>query len=324
MSVGTSTHTLLSHAQQTFLENVITGLTAPAKSLPCKYFYDERGSELFDQICELDEYYPTRTELAIMEQSVDEMAEAIGSNCTLIEFGSGSSLKTRTLLEHLQTPLTYVPVDISGDYLFQVADDLQSRFPDLDILPIAADFTQPLDERLLVGTPHRRVIYFPGSTIGNFTHTEASQLLDRMATLAGPGGAVLIGIDLIKETQILQAAYDDREGVTAEFNLNLLERINSELDANFDLDQFRHQAIWNDDLSRIEMHLVSECEQTVSLGDQEIRFESGESIHTENSHKYQLDQFAQLAKQAGIHIEHQWCDQRDWFAVLYGAIGTTH
>jgi len=321
MSAGTSSQTELSLEQQTFLQDVVEGLTASVKTLPCKYFYDERGSELFDQICELDEYYPTRTELSIMTESVVEMADSIGSDCTLIEFGSGSSLKTQLLLDHVQKPLTYVPVDISGEYLMQVAEELQSRYPNIDVLPIAADFSEPIDERLLIGTSSRRVIYFPGSTLGNFTVSAASQLLKQMATLAGPEGSVLIGIDLVKKIDLLEAAYNDHAGVTAEFNMNLLHRINRELEANFDMDRFRHEARWNPELSRIEMHLVSECEQIVSIADHEIQCEADETIHTENSHKYTMDQFAELANHAGISIQRQWCDERKWFAVLQGTIG---
>lgn len=322
MIMSSTASSTTSHLQSDvdFLNDILEGLSATQKTLPCKFFYDERGSELFDRICDLDEYYPTRTELAIMKASVDEIAETIGADCTLIEFGSGSSLKTQLLLENLSAPLTYVPVDISGDYLLQVADQLQSRYPDIDVLPIPADFTQPLDERLLVGTPSRRVVYFPGSTIGNFTISEAARLLQQMANLAGPGGSILIGIDLVKETNVLEAAYNDASGVTAAFNLNLLQRINAELDGNFDLDQFRHEAIWNENSSRIEMHLISECEQTVTIADREFEFATGESIHTENSHKYRLDQFTELAREAGIRIDCLWCDEREWFAVLYGTI----
>ncbi|MBD3675923.1 MAG: L-histidine N(alpha)-methyltransferase [Planctomycetaceae bacterium] len=314
MNPASSTSTL---TESDFLADVWKGLSRPQKTLPCKYFYDVRGSELFDQICELDEYYPTRTELEIMESCVDRMAEKIGPHSTLIEFGSGSSLKTRLLLDSLTPPLTYAPIDISGDYLLDVADSLRSLYPQFEIVPIVADFTQPIDTFQLAESPSRRVVYFPGSTLGNFPQEEAGRLLKQMADLVGPEGSLLIGIDLEKEIDVLKAAYNDSAGVTAEFNLNLLTRINRELEGDFDLDQFRHEAIWNEKHSRIEMHLVSDCEQTVTIAEREFEFATGESIHTENSHKYSLDRFSALAEAAGFRIETSWTDERDWFAVLH-------
>jgi dimethylhistidine N-methyltransferase len=315
MSAGASSNSLSVHEE--FLQDVLAGLSLPQKTLPCKYLYDARGSELFDRICELDEYYPTRTELAIMESQIGSIADAIGNDCTLIEFGSGSSLKTKLLLDHLQAPFTCVPVDISGEHLAKTAEELQERYPEFEIRPLESDFSQPIDEELLPTTPTRRVVYFPGSTIGNFTNREAIRLLDQMRELAGEGGSLVVGIDLKKDISVLEAAYNDSQGVTAEFNRNLLARINDELDGDFELDQFRHEAIWNDALSRIEMHLVSECEQTVTIDGESFTFGSGETIHTENSHKYSLEMFEQMASECDLSIADVWTDPRRWFAVVH-------
>lgn len=319
MSAGASSTSLSVNVE--FLQDVHTGLSRPQKTLPCKYFYDARGSKLFDRICELDEYYPTRTELSIMQTQIEGIASAVGNNCTLIEFGSGSSLKTRLLLDHLEAPLSYVPIDISGDHLADIADELQSRYPDFDIFPVEADFTQPLENHQLAELPSRRVIYFPGSTIGNFNRHEAVQLLKQMRDLAGPDGSFIIGIDLKKDRTILTAAYNDDDGVTAQFNLNLLSRINEELDGDFDLAQFRHEAIWNEELARIEMHLVSECEQTVSLEGESYTIQTGETIHTESSHKYTIDSFRKMTDESGLKIDNVWTDSDKWFAVICCVLG---
>ena len=300
-----------------FLQEVLEGLSESPKTLPCKYFYDQRGSMLFDEICELDEYYLTRTESQIMQDRLDEMVESIGDQCVMIEFGSGSSTKTRMLLEHLKPGSWYVPIDISGEHLRITAAQLAEDFPELVIHPIAADFTQ-LDE-LPDDIPAdlRRAVYFPGSTIGNFPPEDAAQLLHLMRTLARPSGAVLIGVDLAKSTEVLIPAYNDSEGVTAAFNLNLLERINRELDCSIPIEAFRHEARFNPEHSRMEMHLVIERDLEIVIGDRAVAFESGESIHTENSYKYSHTRFREIAAQAGWQIQDCWTDEDDLFSVQF-------
>jgi dimethylhistidine N-methyltransferase len=228
------------------LAEILQGLARPQKALSPKFFYDERGSALFDAICELPEYYPTRTELQIMRSHIDEMAHRIGPHASVIELGSGSSLKTRILLEHLESPAAYVPVDISRDHLVATADSLSQDFPDLEVLPVAADFTHPFPLPSPRIPPQRNVVYFPGSTIGNFSPMAALELLRVMYQEAGPGGALLIGIDLKKDPAILHRAYNDSAGTTAEFNLNLLRRLNNEFGADIRLKNFRHRATWNE------------------------------------------------------------------------------
>lgn len=315
MSAGTSATS--QSVNQEFRQDVISGLSQSRKTLPCKYFYDARGSALFDRICELEEYYPTRTELEIMEQHIDSIADAIGRDCALIEFGSGSSLKTKLLLDHLSPYISYLPVDISGEHLAKTVSELQDSYPELEILPIEADFTQPIEETLLPQTPTRRVVYFPGSTIGNFTQREAVRLLQQMRKLAGEDGSLIVGIDLIKDVSVLEAAYNDDEGVTAAFNLNLLTRIQAELDGDLDIGRFRHAAVWNDEYSRIEMHLVSECEQSLTVDGESFSFRADETIHTENSHKYSLESFRTMAAECGLKIKDIWTDSREWFAVVH-------
>jgi dimethylhistidine N-methyltransferase len=301
----------------TLAEDAVAGLTALPKKLPCKYFYDKRGSELFDRICELDEYYLTRTELAIMNAHVADMARAVGPRALVVEFGSGSSLKTRLLLEHLESPAGYVPVEISGEHLMEACRALRSEFPELPIHPVCADFNDHVRLPDDMDAHRRKVMYFPGSTIGNFTRDEARAVLEEMAALVGSGGGLLIGIDLIKDRAILEAAYNDAEGVTAAFNLNLLERLNREAGANFDTERFAHRAIFNEDRARIEMHLVSLADQTVTLDGTLITFVDGESIHTENSHKWTVDGFASVARSASFVLEHCWMDESGYFAVLF-------
>jgi dimethylhistidine N-methyltransferase len=299
-----------------FLTDVLDGLRRPVKELPCKYFYDEFGSRLFDRICELDEYYLTRTETGILRHA-PEMAALLGPACLLVEFGSGSSLKTRLLLDHLPRPAAYVPVDLSREHLLRSAADLRLRYPGLEVLPLCADFTGDLDLPAPRRAPARRAVYFPGSTIGNFGPTEAQLLLRRIARLCGPGGALLLGTDLRKDPRILEAAYDDRAGVTRDFNLNLLRRINRELGADFDLSAFRHRAVYNRTLGRVEMHLVSLREQAVRLDGTVIPFAEGESIRTECSYKYDLEQFRGQAAAAGFEVARVWTDERRLFAVQY-------
>lgn len=297
-----------------FLAEVTEGLRSSPKTLPCKYFYDERGSQLFDDICELEAYYPTRTELKIMRGAGPAIAKALGPAARLVEYGSGSSIKTRILLDHLLTPAAYVPVDISAEHLTRSAAELSRLYPGLKVLPVCADFTRdfPLPE---VSEAARTIVYFPGSTIGNFPPEDAAEFLRGIAKLCGAGGGLLIGVDLVKDRPVLERAYNDEEGVTAAFNLNLLCRVNRELGADFALDEFLHIAKWNPDESRIEMHLTSERDQQVQLGEHKISFAKGETIHTESSYKYRLDSFANLAAEAGLKRTDVWTDERDWFSV---------
>lgn len=301
---------------QQFLDDVICGLAKQQKCLPSKYFYDRRGSLLFDEICELEEYYPTRTEIDIMRRHAKEMAKCIDSSKILVEFGSGSSIKTDYLLSHLRNLSTYVPVDISAEHLSEVGTNLKERYPHLDIQPLADDFTQ-LDslpsELQLAGDCS---VYFPGSTIGNFHVEEAELLLSNICQIIKPHGAVLLGADLVKDVEILEAAYNDSRRVTAEFNLNILQRINSELGGNVDLDSFEHTAFWNQNESRIEMHLRSLREQTITISGNEFGFKRGETVLTEYSHKYQISDIEQLAETAGMELKQCWTDDKHWFAVV--------
>jgi dimethylhistidine N-methyltransferase len=303
-----------------FLDDVVNGLSQSPKCLPCKYFYDERGSELFDRICELDEYYLTRTELAIMRRFAGEMAEQIGPEVMLVEYGSGSSIKTRLLLDHLPDPVAYVPVDISRDHLEQTAAILAEDYPHLEVLPVCADFTQEFNLPVSVREPSHVAVYFPGSTIGNFTPDEALQLLRQLAALCGTGGGLLIGIDLQKDVDTIEAAYDDADGVTADFNLNVLRRINDELGGDFRLDRFCHRAVYNPRLGRVELGLVSQCRQEVDVAGESFAFEEGEEIRTEYSHKYTIEGFADLAAGVGLTLRRHWTDDASRFAVLHLAV----
>jgi dimethylhistidine N-methyltransferase len=307
-------------ARRSFLQDVTAGLQTSPKRLSCKYFYDQRGSKLFDQICQLDEYYLTRSELAIMDRFAPEMGAQIGPGAMLVEYGSGSSVKTRYLLDGLPDPVAYVPVDISGDHLYETARELARDYPRIEILPVCADFTQDFAlPQSLRATTHAAV-YFPGSTIGNFLPGQATGLLRRITRMCGTGGGLLIGIDLKKDTATIEAAYNDRLGVTAEFNLNILRRINRELGADFDLDQFFHQARYNDEFGRVEMHLISRRAQAVTFGGETIEFEPGESICTEYSHKYTVDEFAAVAATAGLTLRREWTNENRQFAVLHFAV----
>ncbi len=312
----TTPRSLTRCVERSFLNDVLTGLSQPQKRLPCKYFYDERGSQLFDEICELPEYYPTRTELAILTTYAKHITEYFGPCCGLIEFGAGSGLKTRLLLQHLSGSVFY-PVDISREHLRTSAQQLMRAFPQVEIHPVVADFTKPFPLPSARRTIHQRVVYFSGSTIGNFTPRQAQRLLYRIATLVGPGGGLLIGVDLKKDSAILEPAYNDAAGITAEFNLNILHRINRELNADFHVQAFRHLAFFDQQHGRIEMHLVSECVQVVRIGDRKFSFSKGETIRTEYSYKYDLDQFAHLAKAAGFSVQEVWTDSRRLFSVQY-------
>lgn len=301
--------------RERFLQEALTGLANEPKGLPCKYFYDERGSALFEEICELPEYYPTRTELEIMRTHGKEMATVLGRRCLLVEYGSGSSTKTRMLLDQLDAPAGYAPVDISREHLLSTADQLGTDYPGLEILPVCADFTHPFEVPASRIRPECVAVYFPGSTIGNFVPAGATRLLRTAHTEVGHGGVLLIGVDLIKDPAVLERAYDDSAGVTAAFNENLLVRLNEELGADFDLEHFSHRAHWNRHDARIEMHLVSTVAQSVRLGGEVIEFAAGEAICTEHSHKYTLDGFAALAGAAGFDVEQVWTDPQGWFSV---------
>lgn len=298
-------------------QDVLDGLRRRHKRLPSKYFYDARGSELFENICDQPEYYLTRVELETLRAHVDEMAQAIGPAALLVEYGSGSGLKTRLLLREMQSPVAYVPVEIARDALLASVGALAIEFPDIEMLPVCADFTQPLALPLPLRHPRRSVVFFPGSTIGNFEHDEAVNLLRQMRTQIGRRGAVLIGVDLKKDPTELEAAYNDAAGVTGEFTLNLLARCNRELGADFDLDSFQHRARWNALASRIETHLLSTRRQIVRIGGEVFRFEAGEAMLVEYSCKYSPGGFARLAARAGLRASRMWTDPQARFSLQW-------
>lgn len=299
------------------MREIVAGLSQSQKSISPKYFYDERGSQLFDQITELPEYYLTDAELEIMRANVDEMAALVGKTASLIEFGSGSSLKTRVLLENLDDLAAYVPVDISEEHLFASAGQLRSEFPGLDIRPVVADFTKTFTLPTPAIMPVRNVVYFPGSTIGNFERNMAMELLRVMYEEAGENGALLIGVDLQKDPDVIESAYNDDAGVTAQFNLNMLRHLNKSYGANFDLDAFEHSAVYDKDEGRVVIELVSQADQTVEIADKEFELADGETILTEYSHKYTLRGFAEMAKSAGFTVEKVWTDAEQLFSVQY-------
>jgi dimethylhistidine N-methyltransferase len=301
-------------ARAAFARDVVTGLTASRKTLRPKYFYDEEGSRLFEEITQAAEYYPTRTEIGILKKYGGEIAQLIPAGGALVEFGSGSSVKIRTMLQALDKLEVYVPVDISANFLAGEAAALQHDFPNVRVLPVAADFTRPF--ALPAAALRRpRVGFFPGSTIGNFEPGEAENFLRHAARILGEGAHFIVGVDLIKDAEILHAAYNDAAGITARFNLNLLVRINRELGGNFDLEAFEHRAIFDDRRSRIEMHLVSRARQRVSVCGRKIEFQPGETIHTECSYKYTLSGFGALARRAGWTSVQSWTDKRGYFSV---------
>jgi L-histidine Nalpha-methyltransferase len=301
-------------ADPQFREDVLAGLSAPIPAVPARWLYDLRGSELFDEITRLPSYYPTETETALLNEIIPELARAIPEGTAVVEFGAGSATKTPLLLEAI-APAAYVPVDISGDYLAASADMLRERFPDLAIYPVAADFARPFelpDE--IIGVP--KLGFFPGSTIGNFVPRTATDLLRHFRELLGTGSLLLIGMDRIKPIERLIAAYDEPEGVTARFNLNLLERINRELEGDIPLDAFRHEARWNDILSRIEMHLVATRDVEFTVSGRPFGFKAGESIHTENSHKYPRRGARLLLLSGGWTPIAEWEDPGEDFSIV--------
>lgn len=305
-----------SSLQERELDEILRGLRQPQKTISPKFFYDERGSELFKRICELPEYYLTRTELAIMQEHLPAMSAAVGSRANVIGFGIGAGLKTRLLLESLDQPVAFIPVDISAEHLAETAKELDRDFPGLEILPVAADFTRPFPVPSPTLPAARNLAYFPGSTIGNFPPAQALELLEVMRSEAGDDGLLLIGIDLKKDPDVLHRAYNDSEGVTAAFNLNLLRRLNRESGADFDLAAFRHRAVYDEDQGRIEMRLESAADQSVTIGGERIDFSAGEYILTEYSHKYSVEDFAARAAMAGFELREYWRDPKQWFGIL--------
>lgn len=306
----------LDRARAVFLTDVVAGLSRSPKAIPCKYFYDARGSELFEQITRLEEYYLTRAEEAILRRHAPALARLIGPEAVLIEFGSGSSAKTRILLDRLREPAGYVPVDISEEHLLRAASQLRQDYPHLEIIPLPADYTE--DFELPPLPRHRRkVIFFPGSTIGNFSPDEARQFLRRKRRLIGPDGALLIGVDVPKDPATLLRAYDDAEGVTAAFNRNLLVRIRSELDGELDPEAFEHRAVWNPEASRMEIYLVAREAQAITVAGHRFDFGAGEAIHTENSYKYPPEAFSRLARAAGLEAHTCYTDDEGRFTVHY-------
>lgn len=301
-----------------FRLEALAGLTRKPKSIPPKFLYDEIGSRLFEEICALDEYYPTRVEDAILRENADEIARLAGPGPLFIEPGSGSARKIRILLERYREPVAYVPIEISESALVESVETLRRDFRKLSLLPIHADYSEYLPlPPTLPRSFGRRVVFFPGSTIGNLDPLEARLFLCRLAVVAGEGGGVLVGVDTKKDPRILQRAYDDSQGVTAEFNLNLLRRMNDELEATFDRGRFAHQAIYDEAKGRIEMHLVSLIPQIVRVAGKPIRFTEGETIHTESSYKYRPEEFLALARETGLHARRVWTDAHERFALYY-------
>jgi len=307
----------LEPAASDFLAEAIAGLSASPRTLPSKFFYDERGSDLFQEICRLPEYYITRAETEILQQHVVELAESVGAKAELVGFGTGAGVKTRLLLECLTDPIAYVPVDISKQRLIDSAEALSRAMPHLEILPVCADYLQDIRLPQPIRKPAHIAVYFPGSTIGNLEPAVARGFLEGVNRLCGPSGGLIIGVDLQKSREVLEAAYNDSASVTAEFNRNLLVRANRELGANFDIPQWRHRAIYNDNESRIEMHLLSETEQTVHIAGRSLAFAAGEKIITEFSYKHTVDGFTALAESAGFRRARTWMDPQQLFAVFH-------
>jgi L-histidine Nalpha-methyltransferase len=307
----------LAPGEENFRDAVLNGLTRPKKSIPCKFFYDARGSALFEEICRLPEYYPTRTEIAILEENAGEIAAQMGPHCRIIEFGSGASDKARILLRALDRPAAYVPVDISREHLRETALSLAEDFPELQVSAVCADYTGPFALPRLSGPVGKRVGFFPGSTIGNFEPEAAHRFLANCARILGSGGEMLIGVDLKKDPRILDAAYNDRTGVTAAFNLNLLERINRELDGDLDLALFEHFAFYNEAEGRVEIYIRSLADQQATIAGRDFSFAAGELIHTEYSYKYAVPEFRALSATAGFRPVDTWTDPGELFSVHY-------
>ena len=299
------------------LEVARHGLALKPKRLPSWLFYDERGSALFEQICEQSEYYLTRCEIALMEEHAGDIADSLGGDVRLVEYGSGSGRKTRMLLRHLHQPVSYVPVEISPEPLLQSVQRLAREFPQLPLQPLCADFSRPLRLPIPPRAPRRTVLYFPGSTIGNFEAHDAVALLRKMRNEMGDAGGLLVGVDLKKDPAVIEAAYNDAAGVTAEFTLNMLARLNREIGSDFDLAAFAHRARYNPMAGRIETQLVSRREQQVGIGRHKVRFGVDEAIQVEYSCKYSLEDFAALADKAGLAVQRVWTDPQRMFSVQY-------
>ncbi len=299
------------------MAEVLNGLRKTQKELPCKYFYDEHGSMLFDRICTLNEYYIPRIETAIMEAYIAEITELLGVNINLIEYGSGSSNKTRILLDNLHNIDTYMPIDICEEQLLSSKEELKTLYPDLNIHSICADYTNSLELPELEHTNKRKIVYFPGSSIGNFDPPRAKQFLEHIANVCGPDGGLLIGVDLKKDPDVLYRAYNDSQGITAAFNLNILKRINRELGCDFQVESFAHYAFYNTYQGRIEMHLLSLRDQAINLNGVTFTFSDFESIWTESSYKYTVDEFQQIAASAGFKAVKTWKDEKQWFSIQY-------
>lgn len=302
-----------------FLQDVIHGLSQSPKTLPCKYFYDERGSILFTEICKTEAYYITTTELTLMDEILPDVSRLIGRHANIIEYGSGEGRKIRHLLTALDSPKSYTPIDISAEILLRSTSQLKREFPHMIIHPVVGDYMTHIRLPEVVASDrfNRRVVFFPGSTISNFSHEEATEFLDRINALLKPGDGLLLGVDLLKSPSRLHEAYNDKEGVTADFNLNLLRRINNELGADFDRHKFEHYAFFNMALSRIEMHLVSLATQTVKIADKRFHFKCGETIHTENSYKYTIEDIAKLGIACGFNHIKAWTDHQALFSIHY-------
>ncbi|GAB2808768.1 L-histidine N(alpha)-methyltransferase [Dyella kyungheensis] len=293
------------------------GLRARPKRLPSWLFYDERGSQLFEDICEQPEYYLTRSEIALMDTHAGDIADVLGPDVRLVEYGSGNAIKTRMLLEHLHAPVSYVPVEISAEPLRNSTQALNERFPGVPVQALHADFTRPLRLPIPPRAPRRTVIYFPGSTIGNFEARDAADLLRKMRGEMGDNGGILIGADLKKDTATIEAAYNDKAGVTSEFTLNMLVRLNREIGSDFDLSSFRHRSHYNVMAGRIETFIVSTRDQKVRVGKQQVGFTAEEAMQVEYSCKYSPEDFAALAGKAGLAVAHEWTDPQGMFAVYY-------
>jgi L-histidine Nalpha-methyltransferase len=307
----------LAPSEDNFRDSVLGGLSREPKSLPCKFFYDARGSALFEAICEVPEYYLTRTEIGILETHAKAIAERIGPNCRLIELGSGASRKVRLLLAALRTPLAYVPVDISRSFLRDAAANIAADFPELDVVAVCADYTRPFELPKITGPAGKRVGFFPGSTIGNFEPEAVVTFLKHCGKLLGPGAEMLIGVDVKKDKAVLDAAYNDPQGLNAAFNLNLLHRIAKELDSDIAIDDFEHVAFYNPDEGRVELYIRSLKHQTAVIAGRRFSFAAGEMIHTENSYKYAIPEFHELAARAGFAALETWTDPQRKFSVHY-------
>lgn len=304
-----------------FRDEVLTGLSKNQKEICPKFFYDDNGSKIFDQICELEEYYPTRIESELLRNHCSEIADLIGDSCLVIEYGSGSSEKICILLDNIKKPLVYMPIDISKQHMITASSKIAEIYPELDVLAVCADYTSKmLLPEYDQNTVKKKVIFFPGTTIANLEHVEAVKLLKQSATIVGLGGGMLIGVDMRKDPQVIHAAYNDAKGVTAAFNLNLLVRMNRELEANFNLNSFNHYAFFNLKEGRIEMHLVSLKDQIVTVAGQKFKFIEGESIHTENSYKFSMEEVKDLSEECGFKLIKAWSDDSNYFSICYLSI----